>query len=172
MNNSNAAAKRRRAGIVTTTPPTPATPSQNSTTQSTGPSSSQGLTLPQVIAVIDTRLITLEKFMKDTTDGIVTPNTNSSTSSTVEDVSDQSQVFMDSKEFTEFVEEVNQRFQVVADEINNMKEIVLKLQGFTMDVNKLLLASVVKNGDSLPNITFALEEPITTEQTFLLESQE
>jgi hypothetical protein len=152
MNNSNAAAKRRRAGIITNTPQTP---SQPSTPQSNAPSAStQGLTLPQVIAVIDTRLITLEKFMKDTTNG-------DATASSTEDNADQSQVFMDSKEFTEFVEEVNQRFQVVADEINNMKEILLKLQGFTMDVNKMLLASVVKSGDSLPNITFDLDEKKT-----------
>ncbi|NBP30425.1 MAG: hypothetical protein EBV23_12780, partial [Flavobacteriia bacterium] len=74
MNNSNAAAKRRRAGIQPTTPPMPPQ-SQNklaptNTSMSNGqpgqPGQPGGYTLPQVIAIIDTRLTTLEKFMNET----------------------------------------------------------------------------------------------------------
>ena len=86
---------------------------------------------------------------------------------------------MDSKEFTDFVDDINQRFQLFADEINGLKEIVLKLQGFTMDVNKMLLASLSKNGEAVPNITFDVDESASdaepvkmelAEQTFVLES--
>ena len=173
MNNSNAAAKRRRAGIQPTTPPMPQTQSgQSTTSQSQAPPG--GYTLPQVIALIDTRLITLENFMKETKDAtdLSVPNFSQDTSDE-QAVGDNGAVFMDSKEFTDFVEDINQRFQVFADEINGMKEIVLKLQGFTMDVNKMLLDSCVKNGEPLPNITYDAENETNVgvvEETFVLES--
>jgi len=37
------------------------------------------------------------------------------------------------------MEEYNHRFEIFADEIANMKDIVLKLQSYTMDVNKALM---------------------------------
>lgn len=164
MNNSNAAAKRRRAGIQPTTPPMPPTatsqPSNGGSGGAPGPQS--GLTLPQVISLIDNRLITLETFMKETKEStdLTIPNIPGETSSSAED---GGAVFMDSKEFTDFVEDVNQRFQLFADEINGLKEIVLKLQGFTMDVNKMLLGTLAKNGEAvtIPNITFEGETDST-----------
>ena len=57
MSRAVASAKQRRAGVSAPEPPAalsaPAPPAN-------------GLTLPQVIALVDTRLIKLEKFMKDT----------------------------------------------------------------------------------------------------------
>jgi len=162
MNNSNAAAKRRRAGIQPTTPPMPPQ-SQNklaptNTSMSNGqpgqPGQPGGYTLPQVIAIIDTRLTTLEKFMNETKES-TDLSIPSQPFADVSTPSDQSEigagagaVFMDSKEFADFVEDINTRFQLFADEINNMKEIVLKLQSFTMDVNKTLYENLLTNPDS------------------------
>lgn len=78
-----------------------------------------GLTLPQVIAVIDNRLIVLENFMKDTV--------------TVD------QIQTSELPPTEFVEEVQTRFDILAREISDLKDVILKLQSFTMDVNRALL---------------------------------
>jgi hypothetical protein len=175
MNNSNAAAKRRRAGIQPTVPPMPNQPIQNSS-QSQQQPSQQGLTLPQVIALIDTRLITLETFMKETKESesdLVIPNLKGEPASL--ENGNGSEVFMDSKEFTEFVDEVNQRFQLFADEINNMKEIVLKLQSYTMDVNKMLLER--QHGELTPNISMEIDTTqddlvvSDSKETFILESQ-
>ena len=66
---------------------------------------SAGLTLPQVIALIDSRLINLEK---------VVPN-------------------------KDLIEESNVRYEILAEEISNLKEIVLSLQSYTMGVNKILM---------------------------------
>lgn len=182
MNNSNAAAKRRRAGIQPTVPPAPTqvgpagVPSQPQNMNGAQPA---GFTLPQVIALIDTRLITLEKFMKETKEStdLSIPDYNRNNG---DDSDSSGAVFMDSKEFTEFVDDINQRFQLFADEINGLKEVVLKLQGFTMDVNKMLLASLQKQGEPIPNITMESdsvddETPPAkmelAEQTFVLESQ-
>lgn len=80
-----------------------------------------GLTLPQVISVIDTRLIHLENFMKET--------------KSVEKVD-----YPASAEISpEFIEEVESKFDIIAREISELKDVVLKLQSFTMDVNKSLL---------------------------------
>jgi len=140
MNNSNAAAKKRRAGIQPSIPPEP-TPSTRSASAN---SSNSGLTLPQVIALIDKRLVTLETFMNDT----------KNTDMTVTDDNQETGIVMDSKEFSSFVDEINHRFQVLADEINLLKDTVLKLQGYTMDVNKVLLSEITKNEEgTMPQIT-------------------
>lgn len=81
-----------------------------------------GLTLPQVIAVVDQRLITLETFMQSqkSTENPELDNSNS-------------------EDFRALVEEYNSRFDIIADEIASMKDIILKLQSFTMEVNKKLV---------------------------------
>ena len=113
---SAALAKKRRANV----PPPPLDPRTNPSTPT--PSSSQvGLTLPQVIALVDSRLTNLETFMKkqDST----STHENSSISS-------------------DLIEDYESRFQILATEITEMKDIVLKLQTFTMEVNKKLLEKV------------------------------
>jgi hypothetical protein len=79
-----------------------------------------GLTLPQVISVIDNRLIHLENFVKEnkSIDNASLPPAEIS---------------------PEFIEEVQTRFDILAREISDLKDVVLKLQSFTMDVNKSLL---------------------------------
>ena len=79
-----------------------------------------GLTLPQVISVIDNRLINLENFAKEnkSVDYASLPPAEIS---------------------PEFIEEVQTRFDILAREISDLKDVVLKLQSFTMDVHKSLL---------------------------------
>ena len=83
-----------------------------------------GLTLPQVISVIDNRLINLENFMKET---------KSSEKSQQPLEKEQSEIP------SEFIEEVQTRFDILAREISDLKDVLLKLQSFTMEVNKSLL---------------------------------
>lgn len=159
MNNSNAAAKKRRAGIQPNTPPMPpGTPGASPV----GSTPNAGLTLPQVIAVIDQRLITLEKFMNESDDN------NGVDGEGVGGVEGgETGIVMDSKEFNTFVEEINNRFQMLAEEINTLKDTVLKLQGYTMDVNKILLSEITKNeGGEMPTISLGENENVK----FILES--
>lgn len=114
-NSAVASAKNRRAGIKPTLPtsvPTPL-PTQQS----------NGLTLPQVITLIDSRLIKLEKFMNEKQDNVTYTN-NPMNEEVVSN---------------EIVDEFQQRFLLLAEEINLLKDTVLKLQTYTMDVNKTLL---------------------------------
>jgi len=118
MSQANAAAIKRRANI---TPPQ-AKPGQ---VQASPVVNTSGLTLPQVIAVIDKRLVQLESFMQDTRNQ---PTAN--VSETTDKITSN---------FINLIEEYNDRFELLAEEIVTMKDMVLKLQSFTMDVNKTLM---------------------------------
>jgi uncharacterized coiled-coil protein SlyX len=124
------AAKKRRANISQSTPVvgqqaqnSPNTANSTSTTRS-----SNALTLPQVLKMIDNRLVALEK------QPLV-----SSQSTTVDTTS--SEIV---EELKGVIDEYEERFQMMANEIQNMKETVLKLQTYTMDVNKTLLEERVQ----------------------------
>ena len=113
-NSAVASAKNRRAGIK---PTTPIQPQENITAQQ-----SSGLTLQQVISLIDSRLVKLEKFMNERQETKTTNNIDSNESMPYN-----------------MIEEFQQRFLLLAEEINLLKDTVLKLQSYTMDVNRTLL---------------------------------
>ena len=115
MSSANAAAKKRRANVG----------SSNQTESSTTlPSSSEksknGLTLPQVIALVDSRLTKLEESTSQ-------QHKPSPTDHVSEDA------------LKPILQEYDHRFTMLATQINDIKEIVIKLQSYTMDVNKSLL---------------------------------
>lgn len=112
MSNSLAAAKRRRAGEQ---PPMPPPPSPSQQTQQ------NRMTLPQVLALLDSRLVKLES------------QTSSVMPAITEEVADASKVSIN-----EYISEMDAKFGMLVEEITNLKDIVLKLQTYTMDVNKKL----------------------------------
>lgn len=115
MSAALSAAKKRRAPIAD--PPrvgqivSPQQPQQSQ--QQPG-----GLTLQQVIALIDKRLTNLETLCADKNDP---PE--------VEDMS----------------EEYENRFEILAHEISELKQTLLSLQTYTMDVNKILFDERLEN---------------------------
>jgi len=158
MSASNAAAKKRRAMIPANSadsmpsiggrPYTSTVSSaQPSTTagQKVSPSAQQGFTLQQVISVIDKRLVSLENNVDEI-------NKRQSTDSSVHSNSVGTQPFLPDEQ-ADFNKQVNEnfqmindnlneydnRFEILANEIADIKTIVLKLQSYTMDVNKMLL---------------------------------
>jgi len=89
--------------------------------------------LPQVISVIDKRLVTLETFMKDTKSAV-------SNTSDVNAVNGSNNIDANGENILEkIIDEFNGRFEIFAEEIANMKDVIMKLQSYTMDVNKTLL---------------------------------
>lgn len=123
MSQSLASAKKRRAPNepIRTSVVQPEQPTQNS---------NAGLTLPQVIQLVDRRLIILEKFMNESQDNGL--NTINEENNEVEDdINKNSQL-------KEIVEEFDKRYELLAEEIVNLKNIVLSLQSYTMEVNKVL----------------------------------
>ena len=122
MSQANAAARKRRAGGATLQDN--AVPAQtNNISQSQTPKG--GLTLPQVISLVDKRLITLETFMKETQSGVSQTNASASTSASEDAVN-------------AMADEFDTKFAVLAQEVADLKDVVLKLQAYTMEVNKTL----------------------------------
>ena len=132
MSQSLAAAKKRRANFqepVTTGPTNRANTNESSLSQPTG------LTLPQVIQLVDRRLNKLESFMNDSMNNQI-PNRELS-------VNTKSNSEIPSN-MEEIVEEFDKRYNMLAEEIINIKNIVLSLQSYTMEVNKTLLDERVR----------------------------
>jgi hypothetical protein len=84
-----------------------------------------------VIQIVDKRLTILERFMAD-----VKPILTDNGEQQQPQEGEEREVSMT---LTNVVEEFNQRYELLAEEIVNIKNIVLSLQSYTMDVNKMLL---------------------------------
>lgn len=119
MSQANAAARKRRAGgaSLQETQPTPVQ------TQAQAQSKA-GLTLPQVISLVDKRLTTLETFMRESHLDIPT--------------SEQPESKVSEDALNSLTDDINSKFVMLAGEVENLKDIVLKLQAYTMEVNKTL----------------------------------
>ena len=126
MSQANAAARKRRAGGASIQDGV--APVQNS--QSQPPKS--GLTLPQVISLVDKRLITLETFMRESQNGASTSVSNASLSQSSKGLS------VSEDAVNQLADEFNSKFEMLAREMADLKDTILKLQTFTMDVNKTL----------------------------------
>ena len=118
MSSSNAAAIRRRATPAQTNPPPLPKPSDTPSVSRPTPAS-QGLTLQQVISTFDKRITDLETTIKPAQFSLT--NTLDA---------------MQLDNLTSIMQEFNSRFEMIAEEISSMKDVILKLQSFTMEVNK------------------------------------
>ena len=154
MSSANAAAKKRRAGVIDTAPPSP--PQQNIPNNGQNQQPASGLTIYQVVALFDKRLIVLEKtvadFIKTYTEEIGDEDVESheaSGASIKEAIEVATQAASEASK--EMIDEFGARFEILAEEIDSLKNTVMTLQTYTMSVNKMLLES---NGKfrNIPNI--------------------
>ena len=165
---SVAAARKRRAGIQPQPVGPPGTqPPGFGNAQQQPPQPQQGnpggLTLQQVITVINNRLLTLETAEKERREnpsvGFVGGNVEGG--ETLKDGEVEIPI-------GEILSEYAERFDFLTQELADIKEIVLKLQSYTMDVNRTLLEErlplsfssgsdlVVEGG----NVQYELSEPV------------
>ena len=136
MSRAVASAKQRRAGVSAPEPPAFSAPAPPA----------NGLTLPQVIALVDSRLIKLEKFMKDTLESDpAQPSLERSVSFA------QDAVTGEETSVAEVLQEYETRFMLLAEEIAQLKDTLMKLQTYTMEVNKMLLEERVNVLSDLGN---------------------
>lgn len=135
MSRGIASAKQRRAGFQPEPPSIPSKPSISGQTEN------GGLTLQQVIALVDTRLVKLEKFMKDSQEAPYprVPANAGPAESGVQGTDGQPIQEGELGDLNSILDDFNNRFVVLAEELSQLKDVVLKLQSYTMDVNKLLL---------------------------------
>jgi hypothetical protein len=143
MSQANAAARKRRAGGASISGMPEPVAQQ-------APPQGAGLTLPQVIALVDKRLVTLETFMRDTKTHVP--------------VQASAQVQVPAAIDDEMLDEINTKFDLLAGEVAELKDMLVKLQSYTMEVNKKLfderiqLLSDVKDTDAM---TFTLNKSDT-----------
>lgn len=130
MSTALASARRRRAGPEAVAPAPgvrQTTPQPNFPGSTPQQNMGAGLTLPQVIALVDKRLTTLE---------MIAQTQNSSQVDT-----DSSDV---ANQLKSVIDEYNARFDIIADELALMKDTILKLQTYTMEVNKSLMQDRIR----------------------------
>lgn len=143
MSSSALASARKRRSNAESASPIPETSGRPGSAPSTG------LTIQQVVAVVDKRLLVLEGFMSETR---AKPFAASS-ASTAEPAVDLP------TNLKEVLEEYGSRFDIIADELANIKNMMLSLQSFTMDVNKKLMEERIRilSNDDEPLMERALE---------------
>jgi hypothetical protein len=130
MSKANSSARQRRAGGAVL--PGQETKPVSSTFSPVSSQPQSGLSLQQVIALVDKRLVALETFAKETK----TAPTPAQTSVTVSSVNPE--------EINALADEFNGKFELLANELSELKDIVMKLQSYTMEVNKTLMQDRVR----------------------------
>ena len=130
MSKANSSARQRRAGGAVL--PGQDTKPISAPSSIGSPQQQSGLSLQQVIALVDKRLVALETFAKETK-SVPTPA--------------QTSVFAPSvnpEEINALADEFNSKFELLATEVSELKDIVMKLQSYTMEVNKTLMQDRVR----------------------------
>jgi hypothetical protein len=112
---SAALAKKRRAAPINNTPIVNNQPQQNNQPPQLK------LTIPQALSILESRITKLE-LSSNSDQHINSKNTN-------ENIESDSSL-------KEIINEYESRFELLINEINNIKDTVFKLQTFTMEVNK------------------------------------
>jgi len=150
-----AAAKKRRANLSSPLPDAPRLSNGGLASPQQPQQPTQGLTLQQVIALFDSRINKVEKFMND---GVSSNQEFNNSNREVEPLPSN---------ITEILDDFQQKFIILAGEINSLKDTVLKLQSYTMDVNKILLEERIQilsdigdNGENMED-RFVLENEKT-----------
>ena len=129
MSQANAAARKRRAGGATLQDNVAPTQTNNNLPQAP----KGGLTLPQVISLVDKRLVTLETFMKESQSSQSNGTKTSSVSAESASATSASE-----EAVNQLADEFDSKFSMLAQELAELKDVVLKLQSYTMEVNKTL----------------------------------
>jgi len=140
MSAALSSARRRRAGPEAVAPgpgirqtnPQPSFPGAQQQQQQAnmGPA----LTLPQVIALVDKRLNSLENYVQ-------TQNAEATTKSITSEL--DIDIDIDAR-LTPIIEEYNSRFDIIADELASLKDTIMKLQTYTMEVNRTLMGERIR----------------------------
>jgi|Laugrespbdmm15sd_2_1035082.scaffolds.fasta_scaffold13614_2 hypothetical protein len=126
MSQANAAARKRRAGGATLQDNVALAQTNNNLQQAP----KGGLTLPQVISLVDKRLVTLETFMKENQSNGTKTSSVSTESASATSASEEA--------VNQLADEFDSKFSILAQELAELKDVVLKLQSYTMEVNKTL----------------------------------
>lgn len=153
MSSSLASAKRRRAGIQSSTPAPPPqqsqAPQQSQVPQQTSVNQRARMSLPQLINSMEARIKALEENKPVEDNKSQTANQEISFNVTNPETGETKNMTM-----SDYMTDMDKKFFMLAEELTNMKDVVLKLQTFTMEVNKNLYEERIKILSEMPeNVT-------------------
>jgi hypothetical protein len=148
MSKANSNARQRRAGGAVL--PGQESKSVSAPVSQVSHQHQSGLSLQQIIALIDKRLVSLETFAKETKETKETLPVQTSSPT------------VNPEEINNLADEFNSKFEMIATEVAELKDVVLKLQSYTMEVNKTLMQERVRilsdMGSSGGNIDINVQE--------------
>lgn len=134
------------------------------------------MSLQQVITVFDKRLLVLEKAIIDNKIEVSATPTNSVNSElTAELNTNMIETLREDLKLTltEQSSEFDYRTQMMAEEINNLKEIVMKLQSYTLDVNRMLIEERIQiSSNTMNNIQIQSDETLKEEDLDIIDNVE
>ena len=146
MSGSLASAKAKRAGIN----PPPSTISPRSQLPLPPPGGGGGvrLTVPQVLVMLESRITKLETGVRSAPVSKPTPPAPAQT------------------DFQSTLDDMESKFMMLAEEISTMKDVIMKLQAFTMDVNKTMFEERIQIMSDIDSSikTQVIEDPITIDK--------
>lgn len=125
-------------------------PSQQQQYKQPVPSTHKILSLREVISYFDSRILFLENLVKNGNDSVKQSQSQSEidTNSSIREMMNQ------------HIIEFDHRYELLATEIEDLKSAFMKLQTFTMDINKTLMDERIRILSDIPNtdqnITFEL----------------
>ena len=137
MSAALASAKRRRGAPQTPTN----TPVPGQSPQPTSPPVRQPMNIQQAFSIIDARISILEKTVKSLSEGGLQPQRG--ISGAIDDqltkIVGDLEIMKVSGTNSDIVKELDEDLTAVMQEVDNLKNIVLSLQAYTMDVNRMLI---------------------------------
>ena len=139
MSNSIAAAKSRRAGNMNTdnnvVPPGSNTCSPNTNTNTNMfQQSTSRMSIPNYLSLMEKKILELEQKM---------PNNDQVNIQIEVDGEDGKKVIS----MTEYMEDMDKKFNLLVEEMSNLKETIIDLQRFTMNVNSKLVSNIFPSED-------------------------
>ena len=150
-NSALSSAKRRRANQAANIMNSPLLQQQNSgetnsqeNISSSDVQNNRPISLQQALQLLNTRLVKLERLnmaTKEETASIATSSANPELSM---------EMIIETVTKSSIMEEFNHRYEVLASEILNLKHIVMKLQSYTLDINKTLVEERIQILSDVP----------------------
>ena len=145
MSNSALSAAKRRRGV-----PVNNNNNNNNEEPSTSNNSIQSvdenkpISLQQALQLLSGRIIKLEKNIQET-------KTNEQTNQVIQNVEELNiETIVERVAQSQIFEEFNARYEILASEILTLKHIVMKLQSYTLDINKTLVEERIQILSEIP----------------------
>lgn len=147
MSSSALSAAKRRRGVPVNNNPSQsnaAAANENNVPQTLANNDNRPMSIQQALQLLSTRIVKLEKNIEETPKNELNNNKietiNELNIETIIEKVAQSQLF----------EEFNARYEILASEIMTLKHIVMKLQSYTLDINKTLVEERIQILSEIP----------------------